>query len=199
MKKQIFTAALALFAFAAQAQSAEPSKFGFVGALGVNSGGDTLVSGNYTNGDSFSIKAGNGVMASFGMTYALNPSVDLQATIGFESDATNASNGSIKFERMPIEALAFYNFTDTYRLGGGFRSATGAKLTSSGVASGLNADLNASVGVVLEGQYMLGSKNSASKFHPALYLRYVSEKYTTPSVNQNIDGSHVGIGVAVYF
>ncbi|MEN9712861.1 MAG: hypothetical protein RLY90_1122 [Pseudomonadota bacterium] len=199
MKRKVFAVALAVSAIAAQAQVAEPSKFGFVGALGINSGGDTLVKGQYTNGEPFSIKAGNGVLLSFGMTYALNPSVDLQGTVGIESDSTNASNGSIKFDRMPIEALAFYNFSDKYRLGGGFRSATGAKLSSSGVASGLNADLNAGVGVVLEGQYMLGSKNSASRFHPALYLRYVSEKYTSPQTNESINGNHLGLGVAVYF
>lgn len=200
MKKQIGAALVTLFVFTAQAQAEENQKIGFVGAIGLNAGGDKLSSGQYTNGNSFDITAGGGVMISGGLTYALNPSVDLQATIGYETDTTNATNGAIAFNRIPVEALAFYNFSDKYRLGGGVRSATGAKLSGSGVASSLGStDFTASPGVVIEGQYVLSPKSATRKLQTAIYVRYVSESFKTGTPSQSFNGNHVGAGVAFYY
>lgn len=199
MKKHICLVVLALAATATFAQQTS-SKLGFVGALGANFGGDTLVSGNYSNGGSYSIKSGKGLMLAGGVTYAVDPTIDVQATIGYENDSTNASNGEIKFTRTPMEVLGFYNFNDAYRLGLGLRRACGAHLSSSGAAASVGSeDFDASTGAVLEGQYLFGQKNTERKARFGLYARYVAEKFTSQKSSKTVSGNHIGLGVVTYF
>ncbi len=199
MKIQICAALLTLVVTSAFAQQ-PASKFGFVGVVGGNYGGDTLVSGNYSNGDSYSIKAGKGLMVAGGLTYAVNPAVDVQGTIGYERDSTNATNGQIKFTRTPMEVLGFYNFNDGYfRLGMGLRHVSGAHLSSSGVAANVgSADYDASTGTVLEAQF-LGKKSTGQKVRLGLYVRYVAEKFTSQSSHKTVSGNHMGLGLAAYY
>jgi len=43
----------------------------------------------------------------------------LQATVGYHiNDTRAASNGSVRFTRIPIDLLALYSVTDKVRLGG---------------------------------------------------------------------------------
>ena len=200
MKRQLIVG-VAFVCLTAQAMSKEePSKLGFVGAIGYNVGGEKLVAGQYSDGSTFGVNAGSGVMLSGGATYALNPQVDLQATIGYENDSTNATNGNISFTRMPLEALAFYNFSDKYRLGVGVRRAGSAKLSGSGVASSLGSyTFTPSTGFVVEGQYALSPKTTERKWHAAAFVRVVSENYTIGNPSQSFNGSHVGFGVAFYY
>ena len=180
------------------AQAQESPRFRWFGSLGASFGGDTLASGTYTNGQTFSIKAGDGVLLSGGLSFPVTDKLDLQASVGYQSASTNASNGKIDFTRMPIELLAFYNMDDKWRLGGGLRSATGARLSTSGVAGTLGSyDFTPSVGVVAEGQYFFNK--FSSKVAYGLNVRYVNESFEEKVSKTKVNGSSLGVGIFLYY
>ena len=64
------------------------------------------------------IKAGGFVQVYAGGEYRLGDKVAVQASVGYQVDDTKAaSNGSVRFTRVPVELLGFYSFTDKFRAG----------------------------------------------------------------------------------
>ncbi len=161
--------------------------------LGFTSGGDTLISGHYTNGDAYDIKAGNGADVKLGLEYRLTSQFALQGTVGYHTTGTSATNGDINFKRTPIELLGLYQVAEKFRLGGGLRKSTGAAINSSGVASSLGSlSFDASTGTIIQGEYLFTRKD-------ALALRAVNESYTYGNSPTKISGNHVGIYYFHYF
>jgi hypothetical protein len=162
--------------------------------LAFTSGGDSLVSVQYTTGSSKTIKAGG--MANFygGFEYSFKDMpVSLQATIGWHYDRTAATNGNVVFARYPLEALAMYRANESIRVGGGLRYASSPSLSGSGVVSNLGTTkFDPSVGGIVKAEYLFGNRYGAE-------LRYVSESYKLKGTDTSFDGSHVGIGINVYF
>lgn len=195
MKKVLIMAALYVAAAAAQAQEMRPAAntapMRFVAGLGVSAGGDDLATARYTNGDSVDIKAGSGVYFTVGGDYRFTPQFSLQGTLNFHVDDTNARNGNIKFQRFPAELLAFYHFNEQWRVGAGVRYVSGAKLSSSGAASGISIDFDNTTSGVLEGEYFWSPRTSVT-------LRYVNEKYKAAGYRE-VKANHVGISGNVYF
>lgn len=204
MKKQLLSAlvAVALSSSAVWAQET-PSPWKWVGTLGVSFGGDTLAAGTYSNtGDSFSIKAGSGLLLAVGGAYQVAPQWTVQSTIGYHFDSTNAKNGDVEFARMPLELLGFYSLNDAWRVGAGVRSAGSAKLKSSGAAAGLgDYSFSNSVGQILEVQYMFGANPDGAdrKFRMGLAGRLVKEDFTAKATNKSFNGNHVGLNLMVYY
>lgn len=195
MKKYIAIAA-ALTCLAAQAQQAPVRFFGSVGG---GFGGDELASGSYTNGNTFSIKAGNGFTVSGGVSVAVSSTTDVQVSVGYESASTNASNGDISFTRLPIEVLGFYTVSPQWRVGGGLRSATSPKLSTSGVAGMLGSyEFTPSVGVVLEAQYLF-DKSATQRGQFGISGRYVGESFEEKTSKTTINGNHVGVALVFYY
>jgi Outer membrane protein beta-barrel domain len=187
-------AALCTFAGNAQAQAdlkAEKQLRFFVG-MGATFGGDNLVTARFSNGDTSDIKAGGVVQFHGGAIYKFNDKISGSVAVGYHFNRINATNGSITFGRYPVEVLGHYAVTPVVRLGGGLRLVNGTKLSSSGAASGINADFGSSTGVVLQGEYLM-SENFGIK------LRYVGEKYKINGVQNKVDGSHVGMMFDYYF
>jgi len=197
MKKIAMAALLGLACVGAQAQ--EESKYHWFGSLGGSFGGDTLASGTYTNGQTFSIKAGDGLLLSGGLSFPVTDQLDLQASLGYHSTSTNANNGKIEFTRMPVELLAFYNLEGKWRLGGGARSATGAKLSTSGAAGSLGSyEFTPSLGVVLEAQYFF-DKAGSSKAKFGVNVRYISESFEEKVSKSKVNGDSLGAGFFFYY
>lgn len=190
MKKTILGALALAAAAAAQANDVT----GFVG-MAITGGGDTLVHVTYTNGDTQDIKSGGLVDLKGGFEYRQSGSpFALQGSIGYHVDRTAANNGNVRFERYPLELLGFYSVTESFRIGGGLRYALDPRVRSSGVASSSvgNADMSASAGAVLEGEYLFTP-------HFGLSLRAVSEKYKFDGSNVKVDGNHIGVRFSYYF
>jgi hypothetical protein len=191
MNKHVL-AALALCA-GGTAMAQQGQVTGFVG-MALTGGGDTLVHVTYTNGDTKDIKAGGLVDIKGGFEYRQQGSpVAIQGSIGYHTDTTSASNGHVRFDRIPLELLGFYSLKDNVRLGGGLRYAANAHLSSSGAAASVGSfDLHSRLGLVLEGEYLFTP-------HFGLGLRAVSEKYELPGGGPTVDGSHVGVRFSYYF
>ena len=198
MKNWLICFMLAAAATAAQAQAPAVR---FVTSLGYSAGGDTLASGTYASGNTYSIDAGKGVTFAVGADFRLAEKVTLQAAIGHHQDGTNASNGEIAFKRTPIELLGFYEVTENLRLGGGLRKAQNAEVTATGAAAGISAagSYESTLGAVLEAQYFFNSLRYSNAEHKSLFglgVRVVSESYQQ---NNSTAGSKNGGHVALNF
>ncbi len=167
-----------------------PVKF-FIGG-GLTLGGDKLATANYTNGDSSSLHAGGLLQLHAGVQFRASENVTISGAVGYHVDNATASNGSIKFDRIPVELLAHYSINEQWRLGGGARFVSSPKLSGSGAGSGIDASFGSTTGAVLEAEYMISPKAGAT-------FRLVSEKYPVPGGGKDVDGSHAGVFLNYYF
>jgi hypothetical protein len=195
MKKIIFlVAAMNLALGVAQAQTTAPvekAPLRWVAGMGLSVGGDNLATASYTNGSSQDIKAGGGVYFTGGVDYRVCPEFSLQGTVNFHVDDTSATNGSIKFQRFPIELLGYYHVNPQWRFGGGVRYTTSPKLSSSGAAAGMNFTFDNAVSAVVEGEYFPSEKVGVK-------LRYVKEKFEATGY-RSTNANHIGISGNLYF
>ena len=164
--------------------------------VALTAGGDKLASVEYENGGSRSITAGGLVQVYGGIEYHVKDSpFGFQATLGYHFDNTSADNGSQRFQRWPVEAIALYSVTPQFRIGAGARYASSAKFTSDGAGYVGNADFTSRLGAILVGEWLITPSMG-------LQLRYVSEKYKVKGATGSefdIDGSHGGVGFNYYF
>lgn len=188
------TRSLAVLALAALSSVPALANDGLRPVIGaaITSGGETLVSVRFTDGSSENIKSGGFVHLFGGVEYR-SGAFTLQANVGYHVDDTSAaSNGSVKFSRMPVELLGFWQLNDMWRFGGGFRKAGSAKLTGSGAASSVgNISFTGKGGLVLQGETFFGGSQASA------YLRYVTEDYELRRVS--VSGNHLGLGIAYRF
>jgi hypothetical protein len=197
MKKTVFAIAAAIATLGgAQAQTTGTEKvqapMHYLVGLGVTAGGDKLANARYTNGSNVDIKAGGGVVFTAGIDYRVSPAFSLQGTLNFHVDDTNATNGSIKFQRFPVELLGYFHPAAQWRVGGGVRYVSSPKLSSSGVAGGINVAFKDTVSGLVEVEYMWTPKASVK-------VRYVNEKFEAKGYAGEIKGNHIGISGNYYF
>lgn len=209
MSKSILlaVAATAFTLAAASSQAAEPSKgLQYVVNVGLTGGGDTIGTAQFTNGHTENIKAGALVQFGAGIIWqSTDFPMAAQFTANYQvADTSAASNGSIKFSRIPLEAIAYYTGVEKWRMGAGARFVQSPryKASISGTA-GESLDFKTSNGALVEIGYAV-SPNAWLNF------RFVSEKYqpTTYRVGSSnhdvnnaakIDGSHVGVNFSYQF
>ncbi|MFM2119623.1 MAG: hypothetical protein RL722_1091 [Pseudomonadota bacterium] len=179
-------AAAAAFSLPAQAQHAGAHPFfGF----GLTGGGEDLASFQFSNGTTSTVTTGGLLEFKGGVEMHLSGPLSARVSLGYHVDNTNASNGSFRFERFPLEGLVFWQGAPNFRLGGGLRQAMSPRASGTGVASG-SATFSADLGGVVEGEYFFNPRTS-------LYGRAVFETYKVSGIS--LSGDHVGIGVNFYF
>jgi opacity protein-like surface antigen len=178
--------------YAAPQKVAQQSKVRPVIGAGLTFGGDKLATAEYQNGGSIDIHAGSMVTFYAGADFRVTDAFSLQATIGYHVDNASATNGDIRFERMPIELLAYGHIGQQWRVGGGARYVSNPKLKSSGAADIGDYSFDNAVGGVIEAEYMVMPRLGVK-------MRYVSEKFKLSGSSEKIDGSHVGFLANYYF
>lgn len=194
MNKTIFAVSLACATILpAHAQESSDSSVRSVLGVGFTFGGEKLDNGSMENND---LRAGKGLLFVAGLDMLVAPSVSLQGTIGYHIDAVNRSaGGTSTFQRVPVELLAFYHATQHFRIGGGLRYASNAKVDF-GNGNVIKPDSN--VGAVIEGEFLFNK-------HFGLKLRAVSEKfdgtenYGGRTYQYNVRANHVGAMGSFYF
>jgi hypothetical protein len=194
MKKIALVIALAIASLgAAQAQNtpAQPQMRGVLGG-GVTFGGDKLLTVEYENGVEMDLRAGGMIAMYGGIDYRVTDEFSFQATVGYHVDNTTARNADARFDRFPLEVLAYYHVSPTWRVGGGARYVSNPKLKTSGALNIGNFSFDNTIGGVLEAEYLMGS-------NVGIKLRYVHETYESKQIVEKIDGSHVGILANFYF
>jgi hypothetical protein len=186
----VLLAAMPTFALA-QLDTSRPVR-ALVG-IGVTGGGDKLATVQWSNGDSTNINAGGQVDLRAGVDVRLGDSpFSLVASIGWFSQRAGGRNGSVTFERFPLELMAQFNIAEQFRIGGGVRRTGDAKLRGRGAASNIGTTtFDGKIGYVLEGEWLFARRYGVA-------LRAVGEDYTAPS-GEKADGGHVGVRFNVYF
>lgn len=185
-------AASLLFLTGSAAQAAELK--GVIG-LGVDFGGDTLISGTYTDGSSWSVKANQGV-AFYGGLVVVTGDFETQATVGYKFGGPQANNGSVTLDSVPIELMEFYR-TDYVRTGIGLAYQNSPKLSVNVPGSLMNGTytFNPALGTV----FQIGLAPRKMPF--SLDLRYTAINYKQSGIAnpKSISGNSVGINVSFFF
>ncbi len=190
VEKLLIASVLAAASFCSHADDLRPLHF--VIGTGITGGGEKLATVTYTNGDTQDIRSGGLVHYFAGVDVRAAPFLSVQATVGYHVDTSaGASNGSVRFTRVPIEVLGYFHVNDALRLGGGVRLVNSPELTGRGVASNVNDSFDNTVGVVLEGEYKFTNWFG-------LKLRAVSESYRSRSTGYKANGDHAGVYAAFY-
>ncbi|MDZ7813835.1 MAG: hypothetical protein U5L74_12335 [Ideonella sp.] len=190
MLKTVWAGAVLALASGA-AFAAEPGKItGFAG-LDLGAGGDVLVPVEYTDGTTDNLRAGKGAQFKVGLDYRLDPEWSVVGSLGYHLSSIRAKNGSVKFERFPVELMAKYDYNDNWRIGFGVRMPFEARVSSSGAAASTVGDyrLSGRKGLIVDAEYLVG------RF--GLMLRWTNESYRLGT--QEIDAAHYSVGLNYYF
>ena len=118
--------------------------------MGVYFGGDELVSATFVSGETETIDAGGFLDFAGGVTFPLSSQWQGRVTLGYRFDDIDASNGSIEWERLALEAKAFYK-QEFWYLGGGLTYHLDPELT----VLSTPFEFDDSLGLVLEADYVL--------------------------------------------
>ena len=126
---------------------------------GYDTGGDKLVTVTFTNGDSESIRANEGLYVGGGISVMNDDkNIEFVGTVNYKYQRVSADNGDITWTRVPIDALLFYRWQKV-RVGGGLTFQLSPKLSGSGFAGGVNPSIDNAVGALLQADYLLGKVN----------------------------------------
>jgi hypothetical protein len=192
MKRTVFAAACLFAASHAWAVDAEPLQYQFrpFVAVGATTGGDRLQSLTDSSGNTQSVHGGGLFDLKAGINWRMTSRYSAALSVGYHFDSVG-SNQAMRFARVPVEAIGYFNGTPDLRFGVGARITSGAKLSGEGVVGGDHSYKN-TLGSVLEAEYFATP-------HIGLKLRYVAEKYKPKDGSAEIDGNHFGVYLGYYF
>lgn len=149
-------------------------------------GGETLATAVYEDGEDSDVKAGQLVQLGGGIVQPFNERWEFQATVSWKFDSADAENGSISFQRFPVEVLAFFR-KDALRVGGGPTVHLSPTLEGEGTASALGTyNFDDAVGLITQVDYFF--QPTLSLGLRATYIEYESE--TEPV---SVHGNSIGI------
>jgi len=174
----------------ANTASANPARF--LLGMGLSAGGDELAKAHYEDGTNVNLHGGGLIYFTAGVDYHFTPTFSVQGTVNYHVDRANARNGDVKFERIPVELIGYYQPNPGWRVGGGVRYSNSPKLSGSGIGSGLDLDFDSSTGAIIETEWFTSA-------HVGFKVRYVNEKLKPRGGYAEIDGSHVGVSANYYF
>ncbi len=192
MRSVFLAAALAAACGVAAAQTQAPASVKPLIGFGMTFGGDTLVSGSYSNGDSWKISSGGLFVFYAGAEFRVNEQFAVQGTLGYHTDRISGENGSVRFSRVPLDLVGLYKINPQVRLGGGLQHASSPKVSGSGVLGNFNGDFKASTALVLECEYMFGEKLGVKG-------RFVGHKFKAANGAGSVNGEHFGVLMNYYF
>lgn len=200
MKKSLIGLVLACTGVAAQAEAPRLRLFG---SVGYGFGGDALVSGTWTDGTPWDLKAGKGTALAFGGDLRLTDALFIQGSVGYHRNSVDGTNGNVVFTHVPVELLGFYALTDQVRLGLGARKSHSAKVQGGGVAASVSEPYESRAGAVAELQYLFSAPSKSERLPTVgMYLRYAQESFKAKNASwddQKRDGSHMALGLVFYY
>jgi len=180
---------LCLFSFNAQAVR-------WTGEAGLHFGGDTLANTIDTNGNSYSIKAGDLLTLGIGPHFDLTEETHIRTLIGWKSDSVNvldeasttSSSSDVSFSRYPLDVMYFYQIRN-WNFGAGLTYHMHPKLSGAGIADVHYKD---SLGYAVEVDFRLGE---------FFYLggKYTVIDYDQENSNKTVDGNSIGVVIGFIF
>ena len=117
---------------------------------GIDLGGETIVTANFVDGESRTIRGNEGAYFGGGMAIiSAAKDWEYHLTLAYKFSLIDADNGDIEWTRVPLEALAFYRFARV-RVGGGLAYHINPRLEGSGVVGGLDIRFKDALGAIVQ-------------------------------------------------
>ena len=176
--------------------TAQAVEFRGVVGVGFDIGGDTLMSGSYTDGSSWEVRANQGLIFNGGMVMVTG-NFETQATVGYKFGGPTAKNGSITFDVVPVELIEFYR-AGNVRMGLGLSYHSSPKLKVDVSGSLVNGDykFKDAMGYVAQigwapykGKYSVDLRYTTVKFVPSNFV----------GTKSDFSGSVAGLYASFYF
>jgi hypothetical protein len=162
--------ALGLTAALAGPGAADAAEVRGILKAGLDFGGDSMFTVRFTNGDTETVKANEGLYLGGGAAIINDArTLELDVTLAYKFGLIYASNGDVTWSRWPLEALVFYRFQKV-RLGGGVAYHISPHLEGGGVVGGLDVKFKDALGAVLQADWRITETISAG-------LRYTALEY----------------------
>lgn len=202
MKKTVLATLLgvALAAPLAVSAAADDPGLHFILSAGLTGGGDKVDTVDYTNGDSVNIGSGSLLQLGGGVLWKFyDAPIATSLTVNYHVDSADGRNGSVTFDRVPVEAIGYYTGVQNWRFGAGVRFVQSPTYTYDVGSTYQKVRFENTTGALIEAGY---------GFTPSMWLnlRYVSERYrekrgqaVSITNGQTLDGSHVGINFLYQF
>jgi hypothetical protein len=152
--------------------------------MGLEYGGDELLTVIFTNGDDQTMLAGQGGYLAAGGQIDFGKVVMMRFSIGIKYNTTAADNANIRFTRFPINLVPYWKLNDDFRLGIGLSTHQSVRLKGDGFLD--DADFTSTLGTRFE----FGYKWAA--------VTYTSLKYEAQNGAQ-LDASSVGLSISFTF
>ncbi len=150
----------------------------------IEGGGDEVATVLFTNGETQSLNAGQGISMGIGAQIQF-PKAEkflLRASIGYKYVTTQADNVHIRLTRIPLHFTANFMATEKVRLGVGFVKHAGVKFNSGGLGGDMTYKSN--TGLAFELAYLgVGISYTALK-----YTDEGNESYSANSFGVTISG-----------
>jgi hypothetical protein len=159
-----------------------PVRFLFGGAI--EYGGDEIAEILFTNGDTQSVKAGQGASVAVGAQLQIPKAEKLliRATVGYKYATTAADNAHIRITRVPVHLTANCMITEKIRIGAGLAMHKNIRFESDGI--GDDNKFNNASGAIFEIAYRgIGLIYTAMK-----YTDQASISYSANSIGVSLTG-----------
>lgn len=180
--------------------------WGMMVELGAGGGGDDLVTVTLSDGSRQTLSAGDGVAVSVGLM--VTPlwlgdrlGAGVTATAGYKGMSVGGSNGGIGLGRFPVTAaihvLPRFAQRWFFLIRGGIDQETNVSLSGSGIASGVEHGLRATLGAFGEAGVYNILDTPEQRGASSLTLRYTKLTYTAEG--GSADGSSVMLFCAIYY
>ena len=165
---------------------------GVVG-IGMDFGGDVLLSGTYTNGSSWEARANQGLLLNAGVV-VVTGDFETQATVGYKFGGPTATNGSVTFDVVPVELMEFYR-TGNIRAGLGVSYHNSPKLVVDVPGYGGNGTYkyDDAMGYVVQ----VGWAPAQSPF--SVDMRYTAVNFKPQGGGTDVKASVIGLYASLYF
>jgi len=161
--------------------------------VGVDTGGDVLITQVFPDGEVETIKGNQGFYAGGGVSVInFYKDLELEVSLTFKYTTAYGSNGQVDWTRYPLDVLVFHRWA-RWRAGGGLTYHFGPRLKGEGDAAGVNIRFDNALGFVLQADYRITDYFTAG-------VRYTAIEYeTSASPATTTKSSGIGITLGMTF
>lgn len=148
-------------------------------------GGDRIADVSWSDGDSYTLRAGQLATVAAGLLYRSASSYAVEGTVGYKFDKVNGSNGTMEFVRVPVDVVASYAWR-WLRVGAGptVHFAPTFRCRAPGLCD-YKVPYDTALGAIAQAGLVTGMTGFD------LGVRYTLIRYSGPGL-RSIDGSGIG-------
>ena len=162
----------------------------FLAELGLHSGGDDLITANFTDGSSATINAGEFFAIDLGVAWDMGI-MEGRVTGGLMYDTISADNGSIDFNRYTHQFILLFK-TGNWRFGGGYTYHFNIEVDGSGAAAIASSEFDDALGWTAQTNYFF----TENAYFGLVYTNLEYDRLATlGNSNETFDASSIAFTI----